>query len=169
MATLPAERPLWKICLLFIGAFALMQWAWNNARGSAIENLVVHSATVVPATFLINHITPEANAKAQGAHIVAPGGGLNIMAGCEGTEVLFLLVAAFVAVPLGWRQRLAGVALGMVGTFILTQARIVTLFYAFRLNRAWFDVLHTLVLPAALIAIVGFYFYAFCRHLRPLA
>ena len=152
--------PLWLTLTIFLGVFAILQWAWGEARDTWVERLVIHQATVKPATALIQIVTPDANARPVAASIKAPGGGLNILNGCEGTEVMFLLVAAFAAVRLGWRQRLIGLGLGLVLIFALNQARILALFYAYRNERSLFDLLHTSVLPAVLIAAVALYFYA---------
>jgi len=158
--------PLWLSLAIFLGVFAVLQWAWGEARDTWVERLVIHQATVKPAAALVQLISPEANAKPVAASIKAPGGGLNILNGCEGTEVMFLLIAAFAAVNLGWRHRLTGLALGLVLVFALNQARILTLFYAFRNERSLFDVLHTTILPAVLIAAVALYFYAVLHRSR---
>lgn len=158
--------PLWLTMAIFLGVFGILQWAWDEARETWVERLVIHQATVKPAAALVQVITPEANARPVAASIKAPGGGLNILNGCEGTEVMFLLVAAFAAVNLGWRQRLIGLALGLILVFALNQARILALFYAFRNERGLFDILHTTVLPAVLIAVVALYFYAALHRSR---
>ena len=155
-----APYPLWQTLVIFLGVFALLQWGWGTARDTWIERLVIHQATVKPAAGLVQWITPTAHAHPVGASIKAPGGGLNILNGCEGTEVMFLLIAAFAAVRLGWRQRLIGLTLGLGLIFILNQARILALFYSFRNERSLFDLLHTTVLPAVLIAAVALYFNA---------
>ena len=152
--------PLWLTLAIFLGVFAILQWAWGEARDTWIERLVIHQATVKPAAALVQWITPEANARPVAASIKAPGGGLNILNGCEGTEVMFLLIAAFAAVRLGWGQRLIGLTLGLGLIFVLNQARILALFYSYRSERGLFDLLHTSVLPAVLIAAVALYFYA---------
>ena len=157
---------LWLTLTIFLGVFGILQWAWGEARDTWIERLVIHQATVKPAAALVQVITPEANARPVAARIKAPGGGLNIINGCEGTEVMFLLIAAFAAVNLGWRHRLTGLALGLVLVFALNQARILTLFYAFRNERSLFDVLHTTILPVVLIAAVALYFYAVLHRSR---
>ena len=156
----PTPYPLWLTLGIFLSVFAVLQWAWSEARDTWIERLVIHQATVKPATALIQIITPEAHARPVGASINAPGGGLNILNGCEGTEVMFLLIAAFAAVRLGWQQRLIGLSLGLALIFALNQARILVLFYAYRNDRSLFDLLHTTILPAVLIAAVALYFYA---------
>lgn len=153
-------HPLWLTLAIFLGVFAILQWAWGESRDTWVERLVIHEATVKPAAALVQLITPEANAKPVAASIKAPGGGLNILNGCEGTEVMFLLIAAFAAVRLGWRHKLIGLGLGLALVFALNQARILALFYAFRNERSLFDLLHTTVLPAVLIAAVALYFYA---------
>ena len=158
--------PLWLTLAIFLGVFGMLQWAWGEARDTWVERLVIHQATVRPAAALVQFITPEANARPVAASIKAPGGGLNILNGCEGTEVMFLLVAAFAAVNLGWRHRLIGLALGLVLIFALNQARILALFYAFRNQRSLFDILHTTILPAVLIAAVALYFYAALHRSR---
>lgn len=161
-----APYPLWLTLAIFFGVFAVLQWSWNEARGTRVERLVIHEATVKPAAAMIQLITPEIHAQPVAASIKAPGGGLNILNGCEGTEIMFLLVAAFAAVRLGWQRRLTGLALGIGLIFVLNQARILALFYIFRNERSLFDLLHTTVLPAVLIATVALYFYAVLHRSR---
>lgn len=145
---------------LFMLTFALLQWGWNTVRGTWVERAVVHEITVAPAAALVRLITPEVAAQAVGPRIKAPGGGINILNGCEGTEVMYLLIAAFATIRLPWR--IAGLALfiGLGWVFVLNQARIVVLFYAFRSSPTLFDLLHTAVLPAVLVALTAVYFYA---------
>lgn len=118
-----------------------------------IERMVINEATVKPAVMLINTWTPEARAIAVGASIKAPGGGINVLNGCEGTEVLFLLIAALVAYPMSWRFRALGVLTGTFLVYLLNQMRLLALFYSYRSDRALFDQLHGLVAPLMLIAL----------------
>jgi exosortase/archaeosortase family protein len=80
------------------------------------------------------------------------GGGLNILNGCEGVEVAFLLIAALCAMPGSHRRRLCGMAVGVSLVFMLNQARILALFYAFRYDKVLFSLLHGTVAPLAMIA-----------------
>ena len=152
--------PLWLTLVIFLGVFFALQWLWGAARDTWIERIVIHEATVKPAAALVQVLTPEVNARPVAASIKAPGGGLNILNGCEGTEIMFLLIAAFAAVRLSGRRKLIGLALGLGLVFVLNQARILTLFYAYRNERSLFDILHTTILPAVLVAAVALYFYA---------
>lgn len=159
-------RPASHSLVLFLAVFALLQWGWNSARSTWVEHLVIDQATVVPAAMLVRILTPEIAAQANGPSIRAAGGGLNILNGCEGTEVMFLLIAAFVATRMPWRSGLLALGAGLGWVFLLNQARILTLFYTFRTDRGWFDILHTAILPAVLVALTAGYFYAILHALR---
>jgi exosortase/archaeosortase family protein len=150
---------LWRACG-FLAAFAVQQLWWQSVHGTRIERFVVHDLIVRPAAALVNQLTPTVHAEPVGSTLCAPGGGLHILNGCEGTEALFLLVAAFAVVPLTWRWRIGGVLSGVVLVFVTNQARILALFYAYRANHAVFDQLHGTLTPVAVVLIVLGYFYA---------
>lgn len=147
-----SRRPLWLLALVFAIVVVLLQWGWGAARGTAIERAVIDDATVMTVASMINTWTPEAQALAVGASIKAPGGGINILNGCEGTEVLFLLIAGLVAYPMSWRWRAIGTVAGMAYVFVLNQLRLLALFYSYRTDRTLFDLLHGLIAPMLLIA-----------------
>lgn len=150
--------------LAFVLVFMALQAGWELARGSWIERLWVHELTVRSATVLINLLTPEVRALPQGSRIVAPGGGLNVLFGCEGTDVVFLLAAAFVVFPLPARVRLRGLLTGLVWVFLMNQLRIATLFYSFRADRGWFDLLHTTAAPLSMVALTGLFFHLWLQR-----
>ncbi len=148
----------------FIVVFMVLQAGWEAARGSWIERLWVHDLTVRSATVVINLLTPQAQAVAEGARIVAPGGGLNVLFGCEGTDVVFLLAAAFLVFPMGWRARGLGLLIGLLWVFALNQARIVALFYSFRADRSLFELLHTTAAPLVMIVLTGLFFHLWLQR-----
>jgi exosortase family protein XrtM len=159
----PRSGSLLGRAMLFFVAFLLMQSLWQAAAGTAIERLVIEDATVAVAAFWIGSLTPDIEVTAAGTRLLAPGGGINVLKGCEGTEVLFLLVAAFSVAGLSWRRSLAGLALGAGVVYLLNQLRILALFYAYRLDHALFNQLHGTVAPLMMVLLVGFYFFAWQR------
>jgi len=144
---------------LFVVIFALLQLSWQQLQGSSLERLVIDEGTVRPAVALVNFLTPSVEARAVGATMRAVGGGLNILNGCEGVEALFLLVAALAAASLPWSRTLSGIAVGTLVVFVVNQARILALFYAYRGDRSLFDTLHGIVTPVAVILCVLGFFY----------
>lgn len=150
--------------LIFVLVFMALQSAWEASRGSWIEKLWIHDLTVRSATALINRITPEVQAVPQAARIVATGGGLNVLFGCEGIDVVFMLAAALLVFPMSWRMRLVGMGFGLLWVFMLNQLRIVALFYAFRADQALFDLMHTTAAPLLMVALTGLYFHVWLQH-----
>jgi exosortase family protein XrtM len=156
----PGPRAFLLRAAAFVAVFMLLQTGWEGARGSWLERLWVHDLAVRSATAVINTLTPGVGATAQGSRIVAPGGGLNVLFGCEGTDVVFLLLAAFAVFSMPWKHRLGGAVSGLVLVFVLNQARIVGLFYAFRLNRSLFELMHSAGAPLLMVTICGLFFQA---------
>ena len=58
-----------SLLLIFMVAFFALQWAWGQARGTAVERLVIDQATVRPAAFLVNVISPSTSAYADGSRL----------------------------------------------------------------------------------------------------
>jgi exosortase family protein XrtM len=151
----------------FVVLFMGFQATWEAARGSWIERLWVHDLTVGSATVLINLITPEAHAVAEGTRIAAPAGGLNVKFGCEGTDVIFMLGAAFIVFAMPWRARLLGIVVGCVWVLVLNQARILALFYAFRSDHELFELLHNTAAPLLMIVLTGLFFHLWLQRTKP--
>lgn len=160
-------RPLGITVALLLAAFALLQWAWSEARGTWIERLVIDQMTVRSAAALIDALDPAIGVQAVGSRLRAAGGGINILNGCEGTEVVLLLAGAMLVAPMAWRARMLGLVAGSVLVFALNQLRVVVLFYAFRLDRGLFDVLHGVVAPLLLILAAGTFFVVWLDRHRP--
>lgn len=150
--------------LAFLLIFMALQAAWEWARGGWLERLWVQDLTVRSATALINLLTPDVSAVAQASRIVAPGGGLNVLFGCEGTDVVFMLTAAFLVFPLPVRIRVWGLATGLLWVFMLNQLRIAALFYTFRVDRGLFELLHGIAAPSLMIVLAGGFFHLWLRY-----
>jgi exosortase/archaeosortase family protein len=160
-------RRLVPALAIFLLSFLALQLGWHEARGTRLERWVIDYATVRTGVLLINTLTPQAAAVAEGASILAPDGGINVRNGCEGTEVLFLLLAALLAYPFSWRLRLVGAVVGAAYVFIINQARLLVLFYAIRNDRLLFSELHGVVAPLVLILCTLLFFVALLSWDRP--
>ncbi len=159
------SRSLLVLTAIFIGLFAIMQLGWSNARSTCVERLVIDQITVKPAVWLITRITPEIPVRATGSHLKAPGGGINILNGCDGMEVIFLLAAAMLIAPIPIQWRLTGAVIGSVMVYVCNQGRILALFYSYRNDRPLFDLLHGMITPILMILIAaGFYVIWLARY-----
>ena len=147
-----------RFALGFLLVFGLLQYAYSTSRGSAVERVIIDIATVRPSVAIINLISPQEQARAAGQRILSPRGGLSVLNGCEGTESIFLLLAAILSFAAPWRHKLTGAVLGTLLIYLLNQVRIVSLYFAAHTNRRWFDLLHGYVAPT-LIIVLGCLFF----------
>jgi exosortase/archaeosortase family protein len=159
MNTGRGRRSPWAIAAIFAVLYILLQGAWIAARGSGFERWLIEDVSVRSSVSLIQMLTPSIGASAHRASIVAPGTRLNVLNGCEGTEILIPLVAALLAYPFAWRTRIVGLLAGTAWVFALNQARMLGLFYAFRDDPTLFGHLHGLVTPLLLILGVVLFFF----------
>jgi len=155
-----SARPIWLAITIFLTSFLTLQLGWSRARGTDLEHWVIDGATVRTSVAIVNALTPAVAAEAHGASILAPGGGVTVLDGCEGTEVLFLLFAALAAYPFSWTVRMGGLVAGTVYVFVINQLRLVALFYAIRSNPALFAQLHAVIAPLVLILCTLLFFSA---------
>jgi exosortase/archaeosortase family protein len=144
--------------LAFIALFILFQASWQMVRDESIGHFVRGEVTVKPAVKLINILSPQIGAEANGNQIKAPGGGIVIKIGCEGVEALFILMAALLTANMAWRAKLKGILIGTAIVYLFNQARILGLFYVFRMDKPLFYFLHGTVAPLALIGLAGLFF-----------
>ncbi|MTW23093.1 exosortase H [Allochromatium palmeri] len=79
------------------------------------------------------------------------GFGVAIEAGCNGIEAAIILMAAMLAFPATWRQRLIGITLGLTTVQGLNILRIISLFYLGQWNRTVFEWAHLYVWQALIM------------------
>lgn len=145
---------------IFLLIFLALQYGYSACSGTAIEHLVIDVATVRPSVAVINLIAPDDVAQASGHRILSPLGGLSVLNGCEGTESIFLLLAAIFAFTAPIKHKLKGALIGTLLVYFLNQMRIVSLYFAAHHDRHWFDLLHGTIAPTLIIAL-GCLFFLF--------
>ena len=146
--------------LLLIGAFYLaLAQAWSQG----LSHWVIDVLTVEPAACFARQVFADPAIVAQGARLGSPQASLNVLFGCEGSDVLMILAAALLASPVRWADRLAGLVAGTAFVFIVNQVRLLALLGAVRSRRDWFGPLHGLVTPLVLVVLVGAFFLLWLR------
>jgi exosortase/archaeosortase family protein len=144
--------------LAFLALFTALTLAWTSRAAAPLQAWVIERLTVQPAAWLFGRFDAGRGVEAAGARLTSPGGNVQVLPGCEGADLAFLLVSAMLFAPLPWRSRLLGLAVGAALVFVLNQARVIALVVAAGHDRAWFDLLHGTVLPLLLVAAVGAFF-----------
>jgi len=91
---------------------------------------------------------------------------VDIRNGCNGLEATLFLVAATLAFPAPWRQRLIGAAVGAVVIQGVNLIRIITLYLIGCHRRAWFDTFHLAVWQTIVFACAVLLFVAWTRRVK---
>jgi len=79
------------------------------------------------------------------------GFAVSIEAGCNGVEATLVLIAAILAFPSTWKQKLWGLALGFVAVQGLNVVRIISLFYLGQWNMTAFEWAHLYIWQALIM------------------
>jgi len=80
-----------------------------------------------------------------GVVLTAGNHAVSIQNGCNGIEAVVFLIAAILAFPATWRQRLLGLVASVVVIQLLNLARVITLFLINRYHPQWFELFHLAV------------------------
>jgi exosortase family protein XrtM len=118
---------------------------------------LIEDITVKTAVGFVNFISPTFASYAQGTHMTSSAGGINVVSGCEGVEVMFLLIAAIIISPLRLRAKIACMLIGLFYVFFLNQIRLVVMFYAVREHKQLFELVHGIIAPIILVAFTGLF------------
>jgi exosortase H (IPTLxxWG-CTERM-specific) len=90
---------------------------------------------------------------------------ISIEAGCNGVEAAIVLIAAIIAFPAGWRERLLAISLGFLAIQVMNIARIISLFYLGNWNMDAFSWIHLYLWPALIMLDVLIVFVVYLRYL----
>lgn len=93
------------------------------------------------------------------------GFAVSIEAGCNGIEATIVLIAAVIAFPAGWRERLIAIALGFIAIQAMNIVRIISLFYLGDWNLELFSWVHLYLWPTLIMLDVLIVFVVYLRYL----
>ncbi|MDP9141507.1 MAG: exosortase H [Pseudomonadota bacterium] len=134
----------------------------------------VHEALIVPLTEALAAVAAalmmafDTSVLAQGIliHNVQTGFAVEIAAGCNGVEPMIMLIAAMIAFPATVRDKLFGIAIGVLAIQVLNTARIITLFYIGQRNLEIFEWAHLYLWPAMILIDALVVWLLWVRHLQ---
>ena len=108
--------------------------------------------TLAPAVaWLVTLFDPSVVATGKVMRSTTNGFAVSIEAGCNGVEATIVLLAAMLAFPAPWKNRLLGLAAGIVAVQGLNVVRVISLFYLGQWNFAVFELAHLYVWQALIM------------------
>ena len=123
----------------------LTPWAQEYFVGPWTHALASISA------WLVTVIDPNVAAAGKVIRSSVNGFAVSIEAGCNGIEATIVLVAAIFAFPAPWRDKLVGLAAGIVAVQGLNVVRVISLFYLGQWNMQVFEWAHLYVWQALIM------------------
>jgi len=125
---------------------------------AVLRDVLHHHAIVQPAAQLIAWGWPEDAVVARRGTLHSPLATLEIVRGCDGAGLLFLMCAAVSACPARPRQLMLGLAGALLLAGAINQVRIVGLYFVAARHPQSFDSMHNYLLPLLTILLC---FWAF--------
>jgi exosortase family protein XrtM len=160
-------RPGVIYVVLFLIIFAALDYGYYLARGTVVEYLVVDTLTVRPAAAVLNAVVPAVSARASGNSLFTRFGSVNILEGCEGSDGMFLLIAAVLPFPARRLSKLMGVIGGVSLMYAMNQLRILALVLTLHWRPDWFASLHGLIAPTCIVVAGCIFFFAWASAAAP--
>jgi len=103
------------------------------------------------STWLVTVFDPNVMAVGKIMRSTVNGFAVSIEAGCNGVEATIVLLAAILAFPAPWKNKLIGIAAGIVAVQGLNVVRVISLFYLGQWDRDWFEWAHLYVWQALIM------------------
>ncbi len=132
-----------KFLIRFVVILAVLYLPLTLAQVDAAVVEPFSRGIAVASAALLNllgqHVAVSGVVLTAGSHAVS------IQNGCNGIEAVVFLIAAILAFPATWRQRLLGLVASVVVIQLLNLARVVTLFLINRYHPQWFELFHLAV------------------------
>lgn len=137
----------------FVAAYGVLLAAYHtlSLTGGIVE--WVHATTVRPSAAALSWFDAADPVRALGAQLMWRDGRLALLAGCDGADVLMLLVPAALIAPLPWPRRIGIALAGCAVVWLLNQVRVLALVQLFRHQRELFDAVHVVWAPLILLCL----------------
>ena len=150
-------RPRWFITC-FLVLYVVFHGLYFLVPDKVLREVVYPYGLGHLSVAAINSISPNAHARAELNSVKSPRAQLDIVRGCDGSGVLFIVAAATLAFATSFKRKLVGVLLGTILVYVINQIRIVGLYFVVANKIEWFPFLHTYVAPTLIILLVCIYF-----------
>jgi exosortase family protein XrtM len=141
-----------------VGCYSLLNYGYFKIPVELFMNVIYYHGVVTICADLINWIGPKEQVWAQQNHVLSSKADLEIVRGCDGAGVLFLMVSAIIVFPSTWRRKLLGLILGICLVYSLNLLRVSGLYFVIAYHADWFLLIHTYLAPTLMIILGCSYF-----------
>ncbi len=119
---------------------------------------IYHDYVVTVSARLINWISPQEQVIAIQNSLISAKAVLEVVRGCDGAGVVFLLAAAVLVFPASIKRKTAGLIMGFTLVYLLNQVRIIGLYFISVYRNDWFLTVHTFLAPMLIIMLCSLFY-----------
>ncbi len=148
---------LWFL-LVFILMFGVFEFLYFQIPDQLLRDVVYHFGLVLPCVTVIQLVDSQQAVIALHNTLVTPKVTLEVVRGCDGAGVLFLLMSAVLAFSASFKQKLYGLIGGIAFLVLVNWLRILALYVIAVYEQSWFNLIHSYFAPT-LIIILGCLFF----------
>lgn len=146
-----------KGVLVFFCLFIVMQQIWLHVANTSfgawwINDVITQGLASTIALLQAEKVTVV------GSTIIGAYASMNIANGCDGVDMMIMLVAALLSTTLTLRQKLLGALYGLLFLFIINQLRLLLLFSVLQHHRAHFTFTHGMLAPFLMLGATGIFY-----------
>jgi exosortase family protein XrtM len=150
--------------VFFLATYFLLYLAYSTVPDTILSDHVYYYGIVCPSKTMINWISPIEHAMGAGNSLTSATVNLSIVRGCDGSGVIFILVAAIVSVRTTVKKTLLGIVGAVTLVYVLNQLRIVAVYFILSRWPLWFTPMHVYFIPTLMILVGTIYFSAWAAY-----
>lgn len=148
--------------------YGLFHLAYHRIPDDTLRKVIYPNVIGHAAAKVINTMTPDRNVRIKDNSIISKKAVLNIVRGCDGSGVWFMLMAAIIGFGGRLKHIAVGLLLGTLVVYVINQVRIIGLYYLVEWDRTWFPPVHTYYAPTLIIFLIAAFFLWWTRwSMRP--
>ncbi len=140
---------------IFVAVYLVLYAGYMGLPDRWLIEQVYFRAIVAPGAAAIHAFVSGEAVQAVGNRLIHGSSIIEIVRGCDGAAMLFLLVAAIAATTATRQASMRAALWGLLGALAavwsLNQARVVTLYFAVTRQPDWFVPLHAVVFPTLFV------------------
>lgn len=155
---MPNISPQVRFIILFVVFYTIMHFSYLAVPIEYLINFFYRWGINEPAAFVINAIASENIVRVEGHRLISKTAILEIVRGCDGSGVFFIMSSAILAFTASARYKFWGLLSGLVLIYLLNQTRVIVLYFVVSHQPDWFTPLHTYYIPTLLIIIMCCFF-----------
>jgi len=148
----------WRYLVRFAGIYVLLEAIYFALPDTFLRDVVYHDGVVVVSAAIIHWLQPQVWVFAEANRLQSSGVVLEIVRGCDGAGVAFLMIAAMFAFPASLHWKLFGAFAATLLVWTMNQARIVVLYFVVGYDKAWFAPIHGYIAPTLMVVVGGMFY-----------